>query len=89
MIRAFVIALALVLTPQLGCADDPTPLLRSQPGYPCGTAGKVCVVQKTCCGQDDVCGGEPDVVGCPAGSCCFDPSDGIGAKRTTKQTPQH
>jgi hypothetical protein len=49
--------------------SGPDPLLKPQPGYPCGTAGKQCQ-NGACCGQEDVCGG--DAPGCPAGQCCFE-----------------
>jgi len=40
------------------------------PSGPCGANPVHCVAQPTCCGQGEVCGGDPDVVGCFANSCC-------------------
>jgi hypothetical protein len=50
--------------------DSPAPLQKPQPGYPCGTGYHSCA-NGSCCGIGWICGGVPEVSGCPAGSCCF------------------
>ena len=48
-----------------GCQDPNTP-----PPGPCGVSPVHCAAQSTCCPGGEVCGGDPDVVGCFAGECC-------------------
>jgi hypothetical protein len=91
LIEAFVVMLATCGT---ACSpdtwDSAKPLEAPQPGYPCGTAWHVCAVQKTCCRDGTVCGGEPYVLNCPAGSCCDEGDVVFGGARDAgaRMTPQ-
>ena len=66
------------------------PPLKPTTDYPCNPTGVVCVTQHGCCAREEVCGGEPDSVGCPAGMCCanglFATAD--GGMRMHPQTTQ-
>jgi len=44
------------------------------PEYPCGTRAYQCQSGK-CCWNDHVCGGDPGVLNCPPGLCCFQGGD--------------
>ena len=73
-----------------------TPAILNQPeaGVP-SWAVKECGLQPTmcsasaCCGQDEICGGSPEAVGCPADSCCpVGNTDAYGARRPVGQKHQ-
>lgn len=92
------VAVALAIAACAHDWDSATPLETPQAGYPCGTGGVVCAVQRSCCWQGSVCGGEPFVMGCPPGQCC-EAGEGIvygqpraseagPAPRMSPQTPQ-
>lgn len=66
----------------VACAESSAPLEAPQPGAPCGNAGVVCFgsdmkATGMCCFQGSVCGGGFPNVGCPAGQCCYEGTDGM------------